>query len=109
MPYCCLSSSSVYVLGGGAGTGWFLFQTLLASGPAPAPLVCPSARGVLPAPDLATRRGFAVRTDVLGGAAGAAFSPGRAAGVEGTVLARKLLVTDTDLNGCFFAVELVRT
>ena len=78
---------------------------------APAPLVCPSVRGVLLAPDLATRRGFAVSAaEALSGAAGAAFSPGRATGAEGTVLARKLFVTETDLNADgFFTMEFVRT
>jgi hypothetical protein len=66
---------------------------------------------VLLPPDLATRRGFAVSTaEALAGAAGAAFSPGRGTGVEETDLARKLFVTDTDLNAdCFFTVEFVRT
>lgn len=61
-------------------------------------------------PDLATRRGFAVSNDeALGCTAGAALSPGRATGVETADLARKFLVTDTDLKvEGFFTDELVR-
>jgi hypothetical protein len=109
IPYCCFSSSSVNCFGGGGGTGWFLFHTLLASGPEPAPLTFPSARGALPEPDLATRRGFAVRTVAeVAGAASAALSPGRAAGVV-TADFRKFFVTETDLNVDGFFIELLRT
>lgn len=110
MPYCCLSSSSVYCFGGAGGTGWFLFHTLLASGPDPAPLSCPIVRGAFAVPDLATRRGFAVSRDEVGGCtAGAAFRPGDADGVDAADFARKLFVTDTDLKAAGFFVELVRT
>lgn len=110
MPYCCLSSSSVNCFGGAGGTGWFLFQTLLASGPEPAPLTFPSVRGALPVPSLATRRGFAVSTAAEAeGAAGAAFSPGRVVGVETTDFARKFFVTETDLKVDGFFIEFVRT
>lgn len=110
MPYCCLSSSSVYCFGGGGGTGWFLFHTLLASGPAPAPFIFPSVRGAFVVPDLATRRGFAVNNDdVAGCTAGAALRPGDAAGVEAADFARKLFVTETDLKAAGFFIELVRT
>ena len=109
IPYCCLSSSSVYCFGGGGGTGWFLFHTLLASGPDPAPFIFPSARGVFAAPVLATRRGFAVNTDDVGGCtAGAGFRPGEAEGVEAADFARKLFVTETDLKAVGFFRELVR-
>jgi hypothetical protein len=48
--------------------------------------------------------------EALGGAEGAAFSPGRATGADGTVLARKLFVTDTDLKAeGLFTDEFVRT
>lgn len=110
MPYCCFSSSSVNCLGGGGGTGWFLFQTLLASGPEPAPFIFPKARGALALPDLATSRGLAVcKSEALGCTAGAAFSPGRATGVDTADFARKFLVMLTDLNVDGFLVELART
>jgi hypothetical protein len=109
MPYCCLSSSSVYCFGGGGGTGWFLFQTLLASGPDPAPFIFPKVRGAFAAPDLATSRGFAVKMEEVGGCtAGAAFRPGEADGVDAADLARKLFVTETDLKAAGFFVEFVR-
>jgi hypothetical protein len=110
IPYCCLSSSSVNCFGGGSGTGWFLFHTLLASGPEPAPLIFPRVRGALPVPDLATSRGFAMsREAVEVGAAGVAFSPGRAVGVDTADFARKFFVTETDLKVEGFFMEFVRT
>jgi hypothetical protein len=61
-------------------------------------------------PDLATRRGFAVSKDEVGGCtAGAAFRPGEADGVDAADFAKKLFVTDTDLKAAGFFVELVRT
>lgn len=96
--------------GGAGGTGWFLFHTLLASGPDPAPLSFPKVRGVLEPPDLATRRGRAVcNVEIAGVADAGALSPGRAAGVETADLAKKLFVTDTDLKATgFFSEELLR-
>ena len=89
--------------------GWFLFHTLLASGPELAPLTLPKVRGALPVPDLATRRGLAVRAvAAVVGASGAAFSPGRAAGAA-TADLRKFFVTDTDLKVEGFFIEFVRT
>jgi hypothetical protein len=109
MPYCCFSSSSVYCFGGGGGTGWFLFHTLLASGPDPVPFIFPRARGAFAVPDLATRRGFAVNKAEVGGCtAGAALRPGDAAGVEAADFARKFFVTETDLKADGFFSELVR-
>lgn len=88
--------------------GWFLFQTLLASGPEPAPFSF-NERGTLLAPDFATRRGFAVcRVEAVVGPAGAGFSPGRAMGVDTADFARKFFVTETDLNEAGFLTELVR-
>ena len=111
MPYCCLSSSSVNCFGGGGGTGWFLFQTLLASGPEPAPFNFPIDRGTLLPPDFATSRGFAVRSvDAFVCAVLAVLSPERAAGTVTADFARKFFVTDTDLNEVgFLTAELVRT
>ena len=110
MPYCCLSSSSVNCLGGGGGTGWFLFHTLLPSGPVPTPFALANVRETfIPLPDLATNRGFAVwRAEASVCPDGVALSPGRTTGVEATDLARKFLVTETDLNEEGFLIEFDR-
>lgn len=96
--------------GGAGGTGWFLFHTLLASGPEPAPLSFPSVRGVLLPPDFATRRGRAVCTvDAATELDKGILSPGRGTGAATADFARKFFVTDTDLNAAgFLTVELVR-
>lgn len=99
-------------LGGGGGTGWFLFQTLLASGPAPAPFVLVNEeRDMLPSPlpDLATKRGFAISmVEAFVCPAGVPLSPGRTDGTETADFAKKFFVTETDLKEAGFLTEFDR-